>query len=71
MFQQHLEEHHLNKMYEDMTREQAYLMSQLKTRTSDEEQSDLMKQLTLVNSLTMNLLRLVNLQRKCAFKRNL
>ena len=54
-----------------MTKEQSYLMNQLRTRTNEEEQSDLMKQLTLVNSLTMNLLRLINLQRKCALKRNL
>ena len=71
MFHQHLEEHYLNKMYEDMTKKQFYLMNQLKTKTSEEEQGDLMKQLTLVNSLTMNLLRLINLQRKCALKRNL
>ena len=71
MFHQHLEEHHLNKMYEDMTKEQSYLMNQLRTRKNEEEQSDFMKQLTLVNSLTMNLLRLINLQRKCALKRNL
>ena len=71
MFRQHLEEHHLDKMYEDMTKEQSHLMNQMKTRTSEEEQSDLMKQLTLVNSLTMNLLRLINLQRKCTLKRNL
>ena len=71
MFHQHLEEQQITRIYETMTNEQSYLMEQVKAKTSEEEQSDLMKELSIVNSLTMGLLRLRNMKRKHALKRNL
>jgi hypothetical protein len=67
----HVEERQLNQMYDELSKEHSYLMNQLKTKTDEEGQKDLMKELTLVNGLMMNMLKLINVKRKNALKAHL
>lgn len=59
-----LTEQYLDKLYDDFSKEQQSLLTDIKTGTSDSKEKDLQKQFTLLNTLMMNTLRLRNLKKK-------
>jgi hypothetical protein len=59
-----LTEQFLDKLYDDLSKEQQSLLTDIKTGTSDSKEKDLQKQFTLLNTLMMNTLRLRNLKKK-------
>ena len=66
-----MDETQLNRIYDDFSKEQASLMSELKMKHEEDKEKDIMKELTLINGLMMNTLRLINLKRKIHMKLNL
>jgi hypothetical protein len=62
-----INEQKLNSMYDDFSREQLKLLGELKTGTSDlSKDIEIQKQLSLLNTLMINTLRLRNLKKKIA-----
>jgi hypothetical protein len=66
-------EQYLNKIVENLSQHQQHLMTSLKNLNADEmsKETDLTKQLTLINTINTNLMRLRNLKRKIELKGNL
>ena len=68
-----LTEQYLDKLYDDLSKEQMRLMGELKNCKDPESSSkeqDIQKQLTLLNTLMINTLRLRNLKKKILLKLN-
>ena len=67
-----ISEQYLNKTYEDLNKEQMRLMNDLKSNSGENEESskevDKQKQLTLLNSLMIQVLKLKNLRKKIILK---
>ena len=69
-----LTESYLDKMYDDLSKEQMRLLTDMKnTKDADGEikQQDIQKQLSFLNTLMLNTLRLRNLKKKIALRANL
>jgi len=66
-----LGESQLNRMYDDFTKEQMKLMADLKNGDDMMKAKDLQKQLALLNSITISILRLRNLRKQIAEKNNI
>jgi hypothetical protein len=66
-------EQYLNKIVENLSQHQQHLMTSLKNLNADEmsKETELTKQLTLINTINTNLMRLRNLKRKIELKGNL
>lgn len=66
-------EQYLNKIYEDLSKEQMRLMSDLKNSNVDngDKEKDITKQFTFLNTLMTTALRYRNLKRKIVSKINL
>ena len=58
MFGSRIDDNQLERIYDDFSREQGMLMTDLKTKQEEDKEKDIMKELTLINSLMMNTLRL-------------
>ena len=71
MFGSRIDDNQLERIYDDFSREQGMLMTDLKTKQEEDKEKDIMKELTLINSLMMNTLRLINLRKKIRMKLNL
>ena len=71
MFGSRIDDNQLERIYDDFSREQGLLMTDLKTKQEEDKEKDIMKELTLINSLMMNTLRLINLRKKIRMKLNL
>ena len=71
MYGSRLDDNQLERIYDDFSREQGMLMTDLKTKQDEDKEKDIMKELTLINSLMMNTLRLINLRKKIRMKLNL
>tara|TARA_A100001035_G_scaffold123562_1_gene97170 strand:- start:421 stop:636 length:216 start_codon:yes stop_codon:yes gene_type:complete len=71
MFGSRIDDNQLERIYDDFSREQGMLMADLKTKQEEDKEKDIMKELTLINSLMMNTLRLINLRKKIRMKLNL
>jgi hypothetical protein len=56
-------EQYLNKVYEDLQREQMKLMNDMKTGT--EREKEITKQITIINNINIALLRLRNCRKTC------
>jgi len=66
-FSNDITDQYLTKVYDDLQREQTKLMNELKTITRVEEKNkekDLTRQITSINTLTLNILKLKNLRSK-------
>jgi hypothetical protein len=63
-------EQYLNKVYEDLQKEQMALMNDLKTGCGEEKEKDITKQMTQLNTLLMAVLRLRNLKKSIQNKLN-
>lgn len=66
-------EQYLNKIYEDLSKEQMRLMNDLKNSNVDngDKEKDITKQFTFLNTLMTTALRYRNLKRKIVSKINL
>jgi len=66
-------EQYLNKIVENLSQHQQHLMTSLKNFNADEmsKETELTKQLTLINTINVNVMRLRNLKRKIELKGNL
>ena len=71
MYGSRLDDNQLERIYDDFSREQGMLMTDLKTKQDEDKEKDIMKELTLINSLMMNTLRLINLRKNIRMKLNL
>lgn len=68
-FQNDITEQYIIKVYEDLQQEQTRLMNSVKTNSNTEmedpkQQLSITKQISLINSINMNLIRLRNLRKK-------
>ena len=68
MFGIEINEAYLDKVYEDFSKEQTKLMEQIKQNTEHKKEQDITKQITILNTLMMSVLRFRNLKRKLALK---
>lgn len=66
-FQNDITEQYLVKVYDDLQQYQLKLMNDIKTTgemENEKKQNALTKQITLINSINMNIIRLRNLKKK-------
>jgi ribosomal protein L29 len=66
-----LSERQLNQMYDDLTKEQMRLMADLKNGDDMGKAKDIQKQLSFLNTITMNILRFRNLRKQIIEKNNM
>ena len=65
-------EQYLNKVYEDLFKEQMKLMNDMKSGGNElQKDRDITKQITLINQLTLGVMRLRNLRKQIQDKINL
>ena len=57
-------EQYLNKVYEDLSREQMTLMNSMKSQTNNEKDKLITKQITQINTLMLSCLRLRNIRKE-------
>lgn len=65
-----INESYLDKIYDDFRREQGILMEAIKQGAEEDKAKDMTTQITILNSLTMMILRFRNLKKKLALKIN-
>lgn len=65
-----INETYLDKIYDDFRREQGILMEAIKQGAEEDKAKDMTTQITILNSLTMMILRFRNLKKKLALKIN-
>jgi hypothetical protein len=67
-------EQYLNKLYEDLQREQMSLMTKMKNNTNEEDSKskdlDITKQISIINNLMVASMRLRNLRKQIQVKAN-
>lgn len=59
-----INENYLNKCWEDFSREQMRLMTDIKTGKAEDDEKRIQRELTLINGLMVSLMRLRNLKKK-------
>ena len=64
-------EQYLNKLYEDLHKEQMKLMSDIRNGTDLQKDKENQKQFSLINTLMINTLRLRNIRKQIQEKINL
>jgi len=68
-FQNDITEQYLNKVYDDLQQYQLRLMNDIKTTKdmeNEKKQSAITRQISLINSINMNIIKLRNLKKKTA-----
>lgn len=65
-----ISEQTLNRIYEDLQREQMKLMNDIKTTNDVGREKETQKQITMINNININILRLRNLRKQLAEKAN-
>jgi len=60
-------EQYLNRFYEDLQKEQMTLMNEMKLGCDSAKEKDITKQISLINTLLINSLRLRNVRQKKIF----
>ena len=63
-FQNDITEQYINKIYEDLQKEQIKLMNDMKSGCDSVKEKDITKQITLINSINVALMRLRNTRKK-------
>ena len=66
-----LGEQQLNRMYDDLSKEQMRLMAEFKNSDDKAKGIDIQKQLTLLNTITIAILRFRNLRKQIVEKNNM
>jgi hypothetical protein len=61
-------EQNLSRHYEDFSKEASRLMNELKNSKEHNEERDIQKQLTIVQSISTNIIRLRNIKKKAKDK---
>lgn len=61
-FSNDITEQYLNKVYDDLQKEQMRMMNDMKTGTDDDKSRSITKQISLINSINMSIIRLRNLK---------
>ena len=64
VFTSDITEQYLDKVYEDFSKEQMRLLTDLKTGCDNIKETDNQKQFTILNTIMMSILRLRNLRKK-------
>jgi hypothetical protein len=65
-------EQYLNGIYDNFQREQLKLMNEMKNNSNDNiKEKDITKQITFINAINMNIMRLRNLRKSMADKINM
>ena len=59
-----ISEQRLSKMYEDLQREQTALMNDMKTGSIELKERDITKQISCINTICLNIIKLINLRKK-------
>jgi hypothetical protein len=57
-------EQYLNRFYEELQKEQMTLMNEIKLGCDSKKESDITRQITIINTLLINSLRLRNIRQK-------
>lgn len=70
MFDSEINNSYLDKIYDDFSKEQMRLMSDIKQGCKESVQNDITKQITILNTLMMSVLRYRNLKKKLALEIN-
>lgn len=65
-----ISEQMLNRMYEDLQKEQMKLMNDIKTTNDVGKEKETQKQITMINTININVLRLRNLRKQLAERAN-
>lgn len=65
-----ISEQALNRMYEDLQKEQMKLMNDIKMTNDVGREKETQKQITMINTININILRLRNLRKQLAEKAN-
>jgi hypothetical protein len=63
-----LNEYYLEQLYDTLSKEHMKLMNELKQNKDDSKDTDIQKQITMLNSLMINSLKLRNLKKKIMLK---
>jgi hypothetical protein len=71
MNNQDLGEQQLNRMYEDFQKEQMRLMTEIKNGTDIRQEKETTKQISMINTININILRLRNLRKQILEKINM
>ena len=57
-------EQYLNQVYDALQREQLKLMNDIKSGNSEVKEKEITKQITAINSINLNIMRLRNIRKK-------
>ena len=63
-FQNDITEQYLNKIYEDLQKEQLRLMNDMKTGIDGVKETQITKQVSLINGINLRVMRLRNIRKK-------
>lgn len=63
-FSNDITEQYLNKIYEDLQKEQLRLMNDMKTGVDTIKEKDTTKQISLINNINLSVMRLRNIRKK-------
>lgn len=63
-FSNDITEQYLNKIYEDLQKEQLRLMNDMKTGIDGVKETHITKQVSLINSINLSVMRLRNIRKK-------
>ena len=64
-----LNENYFDRIYDDFSKEQSKLMEQIKQGVEGSKQQDITKQIALLNTMMMGILRFRNLKKKIDLKK--
>ena len=62
-FQNEITEPYLNKIYEDLQKEQIKLLNDMKSGITNIKESDITKQISTINTINLSILRLRDIRR--------
>lgn len=63
-FMSDITEQRLTKFYEDLQKEQTKLLNDMKSGTTEVKEKDLTRQISYINSICLNIIKLNNLRKK-------
>jgi len=64
MINSEITEQYLNQVYDALQREQLKLMNDMKSGNSEAKEKEITKQITTINTINLNVMRLRNIRKK-------
>jgi hypothetical protein len=64
MINSEITEQYLNQVYDALQREQLKLMNDMKSGNSEAKEKEITKQITTINTINLNIMRLRNIRKK-------